>query len=62
MTNKKEVINALKLIQSTCEEHEDCRTCPFRDDDSSISACVIQNNAPHEWKIKDQETTWKAFD
>ena len=62
MTNHNDILKALKLIQSTCEEQEDCSTCPFRDDDSAMPACAIQGVAPTDWKIKGQETSWRAFD
>lgn len=61
MSNQKDILKALKLIQSVCEEHEECGTCPFRDDDSAMPGCLIQHTAPAEWKIKDQETSWRAF-
>lgn len=61
MTEKNRIINALELIQSVCKEQEDCSTCPFRDSDT-MPACQIQGTPPAEWKIKGQETNWRAFD
>jgi hypothetical protein len=62
MNDREQILNALKLIQSICKEQEDCNACPFRDDDSAMPACVIQGGVPADWKIKGQETNWRAFD
>lgn len=61
MNDKERILNALNLIQTICKSYEDCSACPFRDDDSAMPACVMQENAPADWKIKDQEINWRAF-
>ena len=61
MANQNDILKALELIQSVCRSYGDCVACPFRDDDSAIPACAIQSNPPAEWKIKGQETSWRAF-
>jgi hypothetical protein len=61
MANQNDILKALEVIQSVCKEREDCTTCPFRDDDSAMPACLIQGTPPAEWKIKGQEKSWRAF-
>lgn len=58
MDEREKILNALKLIQSICKEHEDCSACPFREDNSLNPPCVIQGGVPADWKIKGQETSW----
>ena len=60
MANQNEIIKALKLIQQECLSHDDCSTCPLRDGDK-MPACQIQGSSPTDWKIKDKETNWRAF-
>lgn len=59
MINEKEVIEALKVIQTVCEEAEDCNKCILR---TELNACAIfidsQRNliySPKDWILKDQQ-------
>lgn len=55
-----EIINALKVIQDTCKSQgiEPCRHCPL----SKNGDCVLQNQAPEDWKINPSPPVWKAFE
>lgn len=54
-----EIINALKVIQDTCKSQgiELCRYCPL----SKNGGCVLQEQAPIDWKINPSPPLWKAF-
>ena len=58
---QEEVINALQVIQDTCQEmHEfyPCQHCPL----SKNGTCVLQQQTPEEWKINPKPPVWKAFE
>lgn len=58
MSNKEEILKALQIIKKTCEKQEGCEKCPL----SKSDFCMVQGYPPQEWRIKTQETTWKAFE
>ena len=66
MPNREEILKALQVIKSTCEEQEHCETCPLLVSDkvySSERTCAMQSNeSPCDWKIKAHETVWRAFE
>ena len=57
MQNREEILQALQTIQDTCDQYEDCPTCPL----SKNGFCVLQEQPPHEWKIKKDQHVWRAF-
>lgn len=57
-TEVKEIINALKLIQNICQRSVGCDNCPF----SKNETCVLQDQAPIDWKITEPIIIWKAFE
>ena len=65
MTDREEILKALQVIKSTCEQYDDCEECPLRTADKKqfeFCSCEIKNKGyPAEWKIKPQEESWRAF-
>lgn len=57
MYSQEEILKALQTIQDTCEQYEDCETCPLSKNDF----CVLQDHPPHEWRIKKDQQVWRAF-
>lgn len=61
--NRSEIVNALKVIQSVCEENEKgnsgCTGCCFLDDDTKT--CLINNMYPCNWLINEPVEKWKAL-
>ena len=59
--SQEEIINALKVIQDTCNDMPTvraCEHCPL----SKNGDCVLQNSAPEDWDIKTTPpVVWKAF-
>ena len=55
--SKKEICNALQIIQDICQFNE-CSICPFGYNSNS---CKIQDNAPCDYDLADENSTWKAF-
>lgn len=56
--SEEEIINALAIIQDTCEEH-DCSKCPFGTNDA---ICLIKRDSPIEWLLNAPvNCTWKAI-
>ena len=66
MTDRVELLRALQVIKSTCEQHDDCEKCPLRTagkEQYEYCSCGIRDeNNPAEWKIKPQEESWQAFE
>ena len=59
--SQEEIINALKVIQDTCNEQHapyPCEQCPL----SKNGGCVIQEQSPDEWKIRTAPPKWTPFD
>lgn len=55
-----QIIQALMIIQTTCKECDDCKSCPFR---MAYDDCYINNSEgifPNDWDIVDDKN-WKAF-
>lgn len=59
MRNREEIIEALNILQETCNEADSCFRCPLSDGEDK---CVIRDCefSPGEWDIKRDEL-WKAF-
>lgn len=58
---QEEIINALKVIQDTCNaqvELNPCVNCPL----SKNGDCVLQEQPPADWEIKSNNSVWKAFE
>ena len=57
---QEEIINALKVIQDTCKAQttHPCRSCPL----SKNGDCILQEQAPEDWKINPSPPVWKAFE
>lgn len=59
---QEEILKALNVIKETCEYTDDkgiidCTKCPFGDSDGH---CVIIQQIPNSWNIKEGEP-WRAF-
>lgn len=55
-----EILNALHVIKDTCSNVTDiqyCCLCPFSDGDGH---CLVNEQAPSCWDIKDDEP-WRAL-
>ena len=58
--DKKEILNALKLIKKICETADSCKKCPFYV--PSICRCTIHEVWPEDWEIIDETpSVWRAF-
>ena len=58
---REEITNALKIIQDTCRAQTiyPCyNNCPL----SKNGECVLQEQAPEDWKINPSPPVWKAFE
>lgn len=59
--SKKEILDALKIIQKTCEKQTSCFVCPFADVEGN-GICKIMDNSPDEWYVVGTESEiWRAF-
>ncbi len=54
--NHEEIIDALIVIRTTCEDFDDCESCPFWKDEK----CYINFN-PVDWTLNENNENWKAF-
>lgn len=43
-----EVINAMQILQETCEEHGTCTCCPLK---NSFNKCELNFDKPKNWWI-----------
>ena len=66
MAEREEILKALQVIKSTCEQYDDCEKCPLRVQEGSgywdWYCGVKSDDNPSEWKIKPQEESWRAFE
>lgn len=53
---KEDILNALKIIQETCNENGNCTFCPFG---TKYGDCNITDDIPSRWETSQGE--WKAF-
>lgn len=61
---KEEILKALKVIQHTCKEQDhggivDCLSCPLADEGRH---CIINEQVPLAWDIKNEVGIWRAFE
>lgn len=54
---KTALLNALRLIQETCKNH-DCGNCPLR---SSADTCYVAER-PDWWRLRADDSNWRAFE
>ena len=56
----KELLNALEIIQNTCNENitmtDECYGCPLRNMDNE---CAITDKKPYKWVVNRSE--WRAL-
>lgn len=66
MPSREEILKALETIKSTCEQQEECATCPLRIVDKNCYSdygCALNNHDnPTDWKIIPREESWRAFE
>lgn len=59
---QEEILNALHVIKDTClnvtDDVKGCGLCPFNDGNGH---CIVTEQAPCAWNIKDDES-WRAFE
>ena len=66
----KEILNALHVIQDTCEYYQSnivdrdrCKQCPLCTRIEDNDTCTITDLEPDNWSIADNpDTTWRAFE
>lgn len=59
---KKEIINALKVIQEECLSAPRCIDCPFYNHHNTVEACRLLVKRPSMLQINETEPeTWRAF-
>lgn len=46
---RKEIINALKIIQDECQNAGNCKYCPFREFVGIGDDCYLKRHYPHDW-------------
>lgn len=44
--NRKEILNALMVIQKVCQSNIDCDNCPLRSRDFEDDSCALRIMAP----------------
>ena len=55
---KNEILKALTIIKEVCEEIGDCTICPCGD---CMGVCLVSDDVPTSWEIKEVEEVWRAF-
>lgn len=55
--SQEKIIEALKVIRDTCEEHDDCCECPFSDGGDCL---ICSEESPDEWHLNELKS-WKAI-
>lgn len=50
--NEKEIIQALNVIKTVCEDCSFCSQCPLR---TSYDECQCAASSPAEWRIVDKQ-------
>lgn len=57
--SKEEIIQALRVIQETCAEYEDCCMCPF----AKGGDCLVSSEKPRpeQWNLNNDANIWKAI-
>ena len=57
-----ELLNALNLIKNTCSEQRGCDRCPLSKRAGTAWTCIVSNDMPYEWRVKElEEIKWDAF-
>lgn len=59
MRTNEDILNALRIIKSVCEENYQCKSCPFYDDNNEH--CIPQSKPPAEYEILNGEPVWRAI-
>lgn len=59
--NRKEILNALMVIQKVCQSNIDCDNCPLRSRDFEDDSCALRIMAPEVWKLNEEKEKWRAF-
>jgi len=55
-----DIVEALRIIQETCEESDTCSECPLSTRDKDTE-CLIRRLEPNEWIICEPPSVWKAL-
>lgn len=60
--NKKEIMQALEIIQEVCKRNAHCDDCPLRGSErDGFTPCSIKNDIPENWALNNKKP-WKAFE
>ena len=51
------ILTALKIIKTVCEDNVNCDNCPFNNE----IRCLIQRKPPQHWNINEQYEPWRAL-
>lgn len=58
--DRKQIIDALKTLQTCCESHERCTECPLYND--RRRECGVGVAAPSVWRINEPDVTiWRGL-
>ena len=58
--DRKELINALRIIKNECDSNTRCATCPFSDN-NEMNVCKIIEDLPYQWNINEDTGMWRAL-
>lgn len=47
---QKKLAKAIRRLRKECRYHKTCEKCPFKTEHSEMSACMMGNYSPSNWK------------
>lgn len=61
--SKEDILQALRVIKQTCKNQYrggivDCLSCPLSDGNMN---CIVQEQEPLDWDIKNEVGIWRDF-
>ena len=54
-----DLVNAIKIIRTTCKKHDRCSKCPLRSYNND--GCRLQMGQPANWKLKEEDESNRIF-
>lgn len=55
---KEDIVEALKVIKSVCEDNLFCKDCPLGDNEGN---CKLKRLEPRSWQISELDSIWRAL-
>lgn len=54
----KNILTALKIIMTVCEDNLLCKDCPLGDNEGN---CKVTKSVPRSWQISELDYIWRAL-